>query len=137
VTLALAESLARTSDVIELNHINAIQHESLNGVYTCRGMNWYNERSEIGAAHDTMLRDHFDAEIWQDTFCKDPLIAENGGPAKNAGLEFCADGVNPYRRQSYSMWFGALSILNLPPAMRHSVDTMHLCFIVPGPKKPV
>ena len=35
------------------------------------------------------------------------------------------------------MWFGALSILNLPPAARHSVDTMDLFFIVPGPDKPV
>jgi hypothetical protein len=84
-----------------------------------------------------MFRDHFDASMWLEIFCKDPMIAENGGPAKNVGLEFCADGVNPYKRKSYSMWFGALSILNLPPAARHTVDTMHLCFIVPGPKKPV
>ncbi|CAL8465844.1 g5380 [Coccomyxa elongata] len=85
---------------------------------------------------DGMFRDHFDGTVWREKFCKDPLIARNGGPDKNVGLEFCADGVNPYKRKSYSMWFGALSILNLPPAARHSVDTMHICFIVPGPKKP-
>jgi hypothetical protein len=100
-------------------------------------MTWYAERSEIGASNASMYRDHFDGSMWQDTFCKDPIVAENGGFAKNVGLEFCADGVNPYKRKAYSMWFGALSIMNLPPAARHSVDTMHLCFIVPGPKKPV
>ena len=100
-------------------------------------MNWPNERTEIGATDDTVFRDHFDAKTWQDTFCKDPMIAANGGPAKNVGLEFCADGVNPHGRGSHSMCFGALSILNLPPAARHTVDTMHVCFIVPGPKKPV
>ena len=100
-------------------------------------MNWYGERSEIGATDSTMYRDHFDASMWQETFCEDLMIAGNGGPAKNVGLQFCADGVNPYKRKSYSMWFGALSILNLPPAIRHTVATMHLCFIVPGPKKPV
>ena len=84
-----------------------------------------------------MYRDHFDASMWQENFCKDPMIAENCGPAKNVGLQFCADGVSPYGRKSHLMWFGALSILNLPPAARHAVETMHPCFIVPGPKKPV
>lgn len=84
-----------------------------------------------------MYRDHFDGSVWQETSCKDPIVAENGGPAMNVGPEFCADGVNPFHRGSYSMWFGALSILNLLLAARHSVDTMHLCFIVPGPDKPV
>ena len=105
--------------------------------WLCRGMNWSTERSEIGATDCSMFRDHFDASNWQETFCEDPIIVENEGPSKNVALEFCADGVNPYKRKSYSMWFGALSILNLPPASRHTVDTMHLCFIVPGPKKPV
>ena len=75
-------------------------------------MGWYGERPVVEATGNTMYRDHFDASMWQDTFCKDLLIAENGGPAKNVGLEFCADGVNPYKRKSYSMWFGALSVLH-------------------------
>ena len=100
-------------------------------------MNWYAERSEIGATDHTMFMDHFDGSMWQETCSKDPIIVQNGGPGKNVGLEFCADGVCPYKRKSHSMWFGVLSILNLPLAARHSVDTMHLCFIVLGPKKPV
>ena len=100
-------------------------------------MHWATEREEIHATDASVYRDHFDGSHWKETFCTDPVIFANGGPDKNVGLEFCADGVNPYKRKSYSMWFGALSILNLPPAARHSVDTMHLCFIVPGPDKPV
>lgn len=84
-----------------------------------------------------MLSDHFDGSHWKEDFCQDPIITNNGGPSKNVALEFCADGVNPYKRKSYSMWFGAMSILNLPPWARHSLDAMHLCFIVPGPRKPV
>jgi hypothetical protein len=106
-------------------------------VVVCRGMRWSSERAEVFAMDAKMYRDHFDGSHWQDSFCKDPLISANGGPDKNVGLEFCADGVNPYKRKSYSMWFGALSIMNLPPTSRHSVDTMHLCFIAPGPHKPV
>ena len=102
-----------------------------------RGMRWGSERIAMAAADPDMYRDHYDGAHWQEDFCKEPLIASNGGSDKNVGLEFCADGVNPYKRKSYSMWFGALSILNLPPALRHSVDTLHLCFIVPGPNKTV
>ena len=102
-----------------------------------RGMRWSSEREEVSAIDTEMYRDHFDGSHWQEDFCEDPLIAAKGGPDKNVGLEFCADGVSPFGRKSYSMWFGALSIMNLPPALRHCVDTMHLCFIVPGPHKPV
>lgn len=84
-----------------------------------------------------MISDHFDGDIWKEDFCNDPIISNNGGPSKNVALEFCGDGVNPYERKSYSMWFGAMSILNLAPWARHSLDAMHLCFIVPGPRKPV
>ena len=100
-------------------------------------MRWPTEREDVHAMDASMYRDHFDGSHWQETFCKDPVISANGGTDRNVGLEFCADGVNPYKRKAYSMWFGALSILNLTPAVRHSVDTMHLCFIVPGPHKPV
>lgn len=100
-------------------------------------MGWYADRPQNAPEDGGAYRDHFDGSAWQVKFCKDPLIAKHGGPQKNVGLEFCADGVNPYKRKSYSMWFGALSILNLPPAVRHSMDAMHVCFIVPGPKKPV
>ncbi|CAL8470203.1 g9745 [Coccomyxa elongata] len=97
-----------------------------------RGMAWYAERPQ----NDNMFRDHFDGTTWKENFCVDPIIAANGGPGNCVGLEFCADGVNPFKRKPYSMWFGALSIRNLPPQARHSIDSMHVCFIVPGPKKP-
>lgn len=99
-------------------------------VVLCRSMSWYAERPQS----DSMYRDHFDGRVWQEKFLKDPQIDRHGDPDKNVGLEFCADGVNPYKRKPYSMWFGALSILNLPPAARHSVDSMHICFKVLGPK---
>ena len=82
------------------------------------------------------MQDHFDGKLWE-KFCQDPEILANGGPSYNAALEFCADGVSPYKKTQHSMWLAAMSALNLPPFLRHTLETMHLCFIIPGPKEPV
>jgi hypothetical protein len=104
-------------------------------------MNWHAERQDHNDAEPgedaKVFSDHFDGTNWTDTFCNDPMIAENGGPNSNVGLEFCADGVSPFKKGAQSLWFCAVSMLNLPPWVRHTVNAMHLLFIVPGPKKPV
>jgi len=128
-------SLLHPMDTCILSQPARVHPPPLNAM--SRGMRWSSERKEMSAIDAEMYRDHYDGSHWQKDFCEDPLIATNGGPDKNVGLEFCADGVSPFGKKSHSMWFGALSVMNLPPALRHSVHTMHLCFIVPGPHKPV
>ena len=106
-----------------------------------RLMNWHVERMEhrdVGPGEDDEIYgDHFDGSNWEQKFCKDHMVAENGGPSSNIALEFCADGVAPFKKGAQSLWFCAMSMLNLPPWVRHTVNAMHLLFIVPGPKKPV
>ena len=107
--------------------------------------NWHKERQSSRAEdegemedqpEDKVLQDHFDGKQWQ-KFCNDPEIQANGGPSFNAALELCADGVSPFKRPQHSMWLAAMSALNLPPFRRHTLDTMHLLFVIPGPKEPV
>lgn len=111
------------------------------GYVRYRLMKWHAERMEHRDAEDgedaISYGDHFDGSNWKQMFCKDPQVAGNGGPDCNIALEFCADGVSPFKRGAQSLWFCAMSMLNLPPWVRHTVNAMHLLFIVPGPKKPV
>lgn len=51
-------------------------------------------------------------------------------------LALATDGVSPFHYSSRSMWPIVLTNLHLPPGMRHSVNSMHLSMIVPGPKAP-
>ena len=114
-------------------------------IVVCREMReWHTKRKHhVDPNHDADLhpderpmQDHFDGKLWE-KFCQDPEMLANSGPSFNAALEFCADGVSPYKRKQHSMWLAAMSALNLPPFLRHTLETMHLRFIIPGPKEPV
>ena len=35
------------------------------------------------------------------------------------------------------MLYGGYIYRDLTPFLRHTLETMHLCFIIPGPKEPV
>lgn len=54
----------------------------------------------------------------------------------NLGLSLNTDGMSVYKSSNYEVWPILVSILNLPPSMRYSVDNLLLSTVFPGPKPP-
>ncbi|XP_066925721.1 uncharacterized protein [Clytia hemisphaerica] len=80
---------------------------------------------------DGYLRDIWDTSRWENWFDED---GEFKGDDDGVVLNFCSDGVNPFKTMHhvYSMWPLMLSILNFPPALRKSVGGIMLVGIIPG-----
>ena len=62
-------------------------------------------------------------------FASDPL---------GLALQFCMDGTNPFAKETvtFSMWPIVLSILNLPPNLRHRPSFLQLVGIILGKSEP-
>ena len=111
----------------------------------CREMReWHNKRKHHVDPdyHDGLhpderpMQDHFDGKLLG-KFCQDSEILANGGPSFNAALAFCADGFKPIQDDTTLYVAGGDVALNLPPFLRHTMESMHLSLIIPGPKEPV
>ena len=81
---------------------------------------------------DGFLKDILDTDRW-----KKQWFGQNGefnGLSSGCVLNFCTDGVNPFKTMHlvYSMWPMMVSVLNFPISFRKSVGGILLLGIIPG-----
>ena len=94
----------------------------------CRWLFWPGERRQ----QPGILQDVYDGQKWRDFIINDPIISPGGNIGRNLALGFCADGISPFKRTTYSMWPMAVSCMNLPAHMRMTLPALWVPCIVPG-----
>ena len=74
-------------------------------------------------------------DTWKEWYSQTGLFH---GDACGLSLALCLDGTNPFSKEknSYSMWPVVVSLLNLPPGVRHIAGFLQLMGVIPGRGEP-
>lgn len=94
----------------------------------CRLLTWWRDRP----SDPDVLADVYDGQKWKDAILQDPRVSSDTNLGRNLALGFCADGISPFKRTTYSMWPMAMSCYNLPAHVRMTLPALWVPAIVNG-----